>query len=254
MTTKSINKEHILTETAELQKKLYDLLYLMFADGKHSLLIILQGIDTCGKDGVVRHLFESANPQGLKVYSFKSPSEEELHHDFLWRCHKVAPEAGHAVIFNRSYYEEVTTVQVNPSLLKNQQLPQNVIQDRNIFKKRYEHIRNFEKMLNDQGTVVVKFLLDISKDEQKARLTKRLKDPSKNWKFSTSDLKARKSWDKYMAVFKKMVKNTSTPRAPWHVIPADKKWYRNYLVTKILVETLSKLDMRFPKIQTDKTS
>jgi PPK2 family polyphosphate:nucleotide phosphotransferase len=248
MPLNSINKEAILADTQKLQKKLYDLLYLMFADGKRSLLIILHGIDASGKDGVVRHLFESANPQGLKVFSFKEPSAQELHHDFLWRCHQVTPEAGQAVIFNRSYYEEVTTVQVTPNLLKNQRLPTEVVKDPNLFKKRYEHIRNFEKMLNDNGTVIVKFLLDISKDEQKARLTARLTDPSKNWKFSLADLKARRSWDQHMRVFKKMVKNTSTPYAPWHVIPADKKWYRNFLVTQILVDALLNLDMRFPKM------
>ncbi len=241
------SKDATLTETAKLQQKLYDLLYLMFADGKRSLLIILHGIDTSGKDGVVRHLFESANPQGLKVFSFKTPSDEELHHDFLWRCHRVTPEAGHAVIFNRSYYEEVTTVQVHPELLRFQQLPVEIVKDRSLFNKRYEQIRNFEKMLNDNGTIVVKFLLDISKAEQKKRLDERLKDRSKNWKFSVSDLKARRSWSKYMRVFKQMVRRTSTPRAPWYVIPADKKWQRNYMITKILVDTLSKMDMRFPK-------
>lgn len=244
------NKEAALEATAELQKQLYDLLYLMFAEGKHSLLVILHGIDTSGKDGVVRHLFASANPQGLKVFSFKKPSAEELGQDFLWRCHRVTPESGHAVIFNRSYYEEVTTVQVHPELLKLQDLPDWVTSDSKIFDKRYEQINDFEKMLSYNGTLVVKFLLDISKAEQKERLSERLKDRSKNWKFSAGDLEERKFWDQYMKIFKKMVKRTDTAHGRWHVIPSDKKWRRNYLITEILVEALSKLKMQFPKAQT----
>lgn len=230
-----------------LQKKLYDLLYLMFADGKRSLLIILHGIDTAGKDGVVRHLFSVANPQGLRVHSFKKPSPEELKHDFLWRCHKMIPEAGFAAIFNRSYYEEVTTVKVHPNLLQFQSLPDEISKDPNIFKKRYKQIKEFESFLSLNGIEVVKFFLHISKDVQKKRLDERLKDHTKNWKFSPDDLKERKYWNEYMNVFEEMIKFTSTSQCPWHVIPADNKWYRNYLITKLLVDRLSKLKMSFPK-------
>lgn len=240
------SKDEGLEALDQLNQKLYDLLYLMFAEGKRSLLVVLHGIDTSGKDGVVRHLFSAANPQGLRVFSFKKPSEEELSHDFFWRCHRVMPEAGYAVVFNRSYYEEVTTVQVHPELLKLQRLPDEMTSDRALFKKRYEQINAFEKMLAQNGTTVVKFLLNISKSEQKQRLEERLEDHTKNWKFSPQDLEERKFWDEYMAVFNKMIKHTHTKHAPWYVIPADKKWYRNYLVTKTLVETLSGLKMRFP--------
>ncbi len=249
-TGKFSDKDEAREATAALEKELYDLLYLMFAESKHSLLIILHGIDTSGKDGVVRHLFSAANPQGLRVYSFKKPSDDELRHDFLWRCHRVTPEAGSTAIFNRSYYEEVTTVQVHPELLKLQHLPDEVIQDEGLFKKRYQHINDFEKTLTQNGVVIVKFLLHISKGEQKQRLDERLEDHTKNWKFSKQDLEERKFWDEYMEVFNKMIKQTGTKHAPWHVIPADKKWFRNYLATKILVDTLSQLKMRFPRAKT----
>ena len=248
-TGKFKNKEDVKDELESLEKRLYELLYLMFAEGKRSLLIVLHGIDTAGKDGVVRHLFSFANPQGLRVYSFKKPSAEELRHDFLWRCHIKAPEAGFATIFNRSYYEEVTTVKVHPELLKNQHLPDEIVNDPNIFKKRYQHINEFECFLTESGTQVVKFLLHISKDEQKKRLEERIKDHTKNWKYSPDDAQERKFWDDYMKVFEEMIKNTSTKEAPWYVIPSDNKWYRNYLITKTLVERLEKLKMKFPRVQ-----
>jgi PPK2 family polyphosphate:nucleotide phosphotransferase len=247
ITGKFKSKEEGLAALAPLNQKLYDLLYLMFAEGKHSLLVILHGIDTSGKDGVVRHLFSAANPQGLKVFSFKKPSEEELRHDFLWRCHRVMPEAGYAAIFNRSYYEEVTTVQVHPEMLKLQRIPDKVAKDPDLFKKRYEQINAFERILAQNGTIILKFLLHISKAEQKQRLEERLEDHTKNWKFSPQDIEERKLWNPYMDVFGKMIKNTNTEHAPWHAIPSDKKWYRNYLVTKTLVDRLSDLKMKFPK-------
>lgn len=201
------DKLEALKKTIPLQKKLYDLLYLMFAHNKYSLLIILQGIDTSGKDGTVRHIFAGANPQGIKVFSFKKPTQDEVRHDFLWRCHLHTPESGLAAIFNRSYYEEVTTV-------------------------------------------IVKFFLHISKKEQKLRIDERLKNLSKNWKFSLADVKERKHWNKYMAAFEKMIVATSTKHAPWVVVPADNKWYRDYIVSKTLVDALLKLKMSFPKAET----
>jgi PPK2 family polyphosphate:nucleotide phosphotransferase len=242
-----LDKEGVVEATKKLQKQIYDLLYLMFAHNKYSLLIILHGIDAAGKDGTVRHLFDSANPQGMRVYSFKQPTEVESRHDFLWRCHMHTPESGLTSIFNRSYYEEVTTVKVHPELLESQNIPSEFLKSKSFFENRYEYINNFESMLTERGTVVLKFLLHISKDEQKKRIQERLKDRSKNWKFSESDLKARKRWDDYMQVFEEMVEKTSTKASPWLVVPADHKWYRNYLISKTIVERLQKLKMSFPK-------
>jgi PPK2 family polyphosphate:nucleotide phosphotransferase len=241
------NKEHLTEEMDRLQKELYGLLYLMFAHGKHSLLIILHGIDTSGKDGTVRHIFSGANPQGIKVFSFKKPSEKEYRHDFLWRCHRHTPESGLATIFNRSYYEEVTTTKVHPEYLKNQLIPDEIISRPDFFKKRYHRINDFEKLLSEKGTVVVKFFLHISKDEQKRRIQERIKNLSKNWKFSVEDIKERKRWDEYQKVFQEMLTETNTKHSPWTVVPADDKWYRDYLVSKTLVEGLRKLKMSFPK-------
>ncbi|MBC7741155.1 MAG: polyphosphate kinase 2 family protein [Bdellovibrionaceae bacterium] len=243
------NRDEALEMTAGLQKELYDLLYLMFAHGKHSLLIILHGIDTAGKDGTVRHIFNGANPQGIKVFSFKKPSLEEFRHDFLWRCHLQTPESGLAAIFNRSYYEEVTTAMVHPKFLKEQHIPHEILNRPDFFNLRYARINDFEKLLVQKGTVVVKFFLHISKKEQKLRIDARLKDRTKNWKFSIDDVKERKYWDEYMDSYSKMLTETSTKHAEWIIVPADNKWYRNYVVSKTLVETLRKLKMNFPKAQ-----
>lgn len=240
------DKETAVEMTAVLNRKMYDLLYLMFAHNRHSLLIILQGIDTSGKDGTVRHIFSAANPQGIKVFSFKKPTEEESRHDFLWRCHIHTPESGLAAIFNRSYYEEVTTAMIHPQFLKKQNLPDEILSRPDFFERRYERINDFEKMLVQKGTVVIKFLLHISKDEQQKRIRERLKNRSKNWKFSKEDVKERRYWNRYMDVFEKMVNKTSTKHAPWHVIPADNKWYRDFLVSKAIVRNLEKLKMSFP--------
>lgn len=246
-TGKSLSKQQALQDIEDINNKIYDLLYLMFAHNKYSLLIVLHGIDTSGKDGAVRHIFSAANPQGIAVYSFKQPTPEEQRHDFLWRCHRHTPESGRAVIFNRSYYEEVTTVAVHPELIDGQHIPSLLIDPKNFFKKRFEHINNFERLLTDKGTVVVKFFFHISKDEQKKRFKERLQDPTRNWKFSEADIKERKHWDKYMKVFDTMLQQTNTKHAPWHIIPANQKWYRNYLISKILLEQLSRMKMSFPK-------
>ena len=243
------NKKEAISLTKNLQKKLYNLLYLMFAHDQYSLLIILQGIDTSGKDGAVRHIFTGANPQGIKVFSFKKPSREEFRHDFLWRCHLHGPESGLATIFNRSYYEEVTTAMVHPELLNEQHIPDEIRKRRDFFEQRYDRINEFEKMLNQKGTVIVKFFLHISKKEQKIRIDERLKNRSKNWKFSAEDVKERKHWDDYMSSFEKMLNATSTKHAHWTIITADNKWYRNYMVSKTLVERLTQLKMSFPKAQ-----
>ncbi|MBC7458923.1 MAG: polyphosphate kinase 2 family protein [Bdellovibrionaceae bacterium] len=241
------NKSDGIELTNILKKKLYDLLYLMFADGQYSLLIILQGIDTSGKDGSVRHIFSSANPQGIKVFSFKKPTEKEFRHDFLWRCHVHTPESGFTTIFNRSYYEEVTTSMIHPELLEEQHIPPEIRERSDFFEIRYNRINDFEKLLVEKGTVVVKFFLHISKKEQKKRIEERLKDRSKNWKFSKEDIKERKHWDEYMTSFEKMIQATSTRHAPWTIVASDNKWYRNYVISKTLVQELEKLKMSFPK-------
>jgi PPK2 family polyphosphate:nucleotide phosphotransferase len=241
------DKSEALEKTEFYLKQMYELLYLMFAHDRYSLLIILHGIDASGKDGTVRHIFSGANPQGMRVFSFKKPSPEELRHDFLWRCHRHVPETGFATIFNRSYYEEVTTVQVHPEYLKDQHLPDKILKDPDFFEKRYQSINHFEKMLSERGTVVLKFFLHISKDEQKKRLQARLVDRTKNWKFSEDDINERKHWDEYMNCFEKMLNKTNSKHSPWHVIPANHKWYRDYLTAKTIVETLQKLKMSYPK-------
>lgn len=246
-TGKFKNEEEAKDVTDKLQDELAQLLYLMFAHSKYSLLVILHGIDASGKDGTVRHLFKKTNPQGIRVHSFKKPSETELRHDFLWRCHQVTPENGLMAIFNRSYYEEVTTVMVHPQLLDAQNIPKECLERDDFFERRYHRINDFEKLLSQEGTVVVKFLLHISKEEQKTRFQDRLRDHSKNWKFSEADMHERKFWNKYMYAFDEMIQNTNTQHAPWYVIPADNKWYRNYLISKTLVKALSQLNMSFPK-------
>lgn len=245
------SKEEAREATAELLDRLYKLLYMLYAGNERSLLVILQGIDASGKDGTVRSLFSGANPQGIRVYSFKKPSEEELEHDILWRCHKHCPERGNAAIFNRSYYEEVSTVKVHPEFLDAQHLPVKERKDKKIFEKRYRQINDFERMLSENGTVVLKFFLHISKDEQKERLKERIADPTKHWKFSAQDIVERKFWNGYMKAFQEMIDATNTPHAPWQIIPANYKWYRDYLVAKTVVEKLESLKMRFPKVKID---
>jgi PPK2 family polyphosphate:nucleotide phosphotransferase len=241
------NKEVAIEKTEIYQKQIYDLLYVMFAHGKYSLLIILQGIDTSGKDGTVRHIFSAANPQGIKVFSFKKPSAEELEHDFIWRCHRHTPISGTTAVFNRSYYEEVTTVKVHPELLKEQRLPDEVIKSRRFFEDRYARINEFERLLSDKGTVILKFFLHISKKEQGERIKERLRNKSKNWKFSSADVRERKFWTQHQKAFESMLNKTSTAHSPWTVVPADNKWYRDFLVSKTLFEALKKLKMKFPR-------
>lgn len=221
----------------ELNKQLEHLQELLYAEGKHKVLIVLQATDTGGKDGTIRHVFDGVNPQGVKVASFKKPTEKELSHDYLWRIHKHTPANGEIVIFNRSHYEDVLVVRVH------NYVPQEV------WRRRYEHINAFEKMLADEGTTILKFYLHIDKDEQKERLQARLDEPDKNWKFSKGDLAERKLWDQYQEAFEDMLAKTSTKWAPWYVIPANRKWFRNLLISNIIVETLESLDMEYPEAE-----
>ncbi len=217
-----------------LNAELEQLQELMYAEGKQRLLIVLQAMDSGGKDGTIRHVFEGVNPQGVKVASFKKPSAKELAHDYLWRIHSEVPGNGEITIFNRSHYEDVLVVRVHDIV------PQEK------WSKRYEHINNFEKMLADEGTTILKFYLNISKDEQKERLQARLDEPHKNWKFTKADVKERAYWDQYTEAFEAMLSKTSTAHAPWFVIPANRKWYRNLVISQIIIDTLKGLNMQYP--------
>jgi len=217
-----------------LNGRLRNLQELLYAEGKHKLLIVLQATDTGGKDGVIRHVFRGVNPQGVKVANFKVPTPKELAHDYLWRIHQHTPGSGEIAIFNRSHYEDVLVVRVH------ELVPQDV------WERRFDHINAFERMLADEGTTILKFYLHISKEEQRERLQSRLDTPEKQWKFNVGDLKDRALWDDFMAAYEDMLSKTSTPWAPWYVVPADRKWYRNLVIGTTLVETLTNLDMAYP--------
>jgi PPK2 family polyphosphate:nucleotide phosphotransferase len=221
----------------DLNQEMEDLQELLYAEGKHKLLIVLQALDTGGKDGTIRHVFEGVNPQGVKVASFKVPTEKELAHDYLWRVHQHTPGSGEIAIFNRSHYEDVLVVRVH-----------NLVPEA-VWSKRYQHIREFEKLLADEGTTILKFYLHIDRDEQKERLQDRLDEPDKNWKFSTGDLKERALWDQYQAAYQDALGQTSTEYAPWFVIPANRKWYRNLVISSIIIDKLKGLDMSYPQAE-----
>jgi PPK2 family polyphosphate:nucleotide phosphotransferase len=217
------------------REELVALQELLYAEGKHAVLIILQAMDTGGKDGVIRHVFGGVNPQGCTVTAFKVPTPEELAHDYLWRVHKVVPPKRMLGIFNRSHYEDVLVVRVH------QLVPEAV------WRPRYEQINQFERHLTENGVTILKFFLHISKAEQKRRLQERLDVPEKRWKFSVGDIKERALWEEYMAAYEEMVNRTSTAWAPWYVVPADRNWYRNLVVGRVIVETLRGFDMRYPQ-------
>jgi len=228
-------KKEAKAAMVELNQKLSELQELLYAEGKHKMLIILQAMDTGGKDGTIRSVFEGVNPQGVKVASFKTPTALELSHDYLWRIHQHTPTRGEVVIFNRSQYEDVLVVRVH-SLVPEE-----------VWSKRYEHINAFERMLCDEGTTILKFYLHIDLKEQAKRFLARVEDPTKQWKFNPGDLSERERWHEYMHAYEDMLNRTSTAWAPWYVIPANKKWYRNWLIAKIVVKTLKDLDMRYPQ-------
>jgi PPK2 family polyphosphate:nucleotide phosphotransferase len=228
---------------SDLQDKLY-------AQDRWSVLIILQGMDAAGKDGLIKHVMSGVNPQGCQVYSFKQPSVEEMNHDYMWRSNRSLPQRGHIGIFNRSYYEELLVVRVHPDILKNERLPEELI-TKNIWQDRYEDIRNSERYLARNGTVVRKFFLNISKKEQKKRFLERLDNPEKNWKFSSSDVRERQFWDKYMDAYEEMIAATSTKHAPWYVVPADNKWYTRLVVAAAIVDALGELKLAYPQISAE---
>lgn len=234
-----------LKKNIERMAELQDTLY---AQDVYSLLIIFQAMDAAGKDGTIRHVMSGINPQGCHVVSFKQPSPEERDHDYLWRHQKALPERGKIGIFNRSHYEEVLVVRVHPSILQGSQLPTEVKNDKDIWKKRFKHIRDWEDHLAENGTHILKFFLNVSKEEQKERFLSRIEEPEKNWKFSSSDVKERGHWDEYMKAYEEAISATSTENAPWFVVPADKKWFTRLAVSEIIVKKLESMNLHYPTV------
>jgi PPK2 family polyphosphate:nucleotide phosphotransferase len=252
---KEAGKEAVKQRAAEiLEANLADLSTaqeLLWASDTHSILVVLQAMDAAGKDGIIKHVMSGVNPQGCQVFSFKKPSDEDLDHNFLWRYMRCLPERGRIGIFNRSYYEDVLVVKVHPELLDRQKLPAGKRGD-GFWQKRYEDINAFEHHLVRNGTLILKFFLHISKDEQKQRFLERLENPDKHWKFSEADLAERAFWDEYTEAFEDMLSSTSTKWAPWYVIPADSKWVSRTVVADILTTSIKSLQLKFPKVSEEK--
>jgi PPK2 family polyphosphate:nucleotide phosphotransferase len=223
----------------KLNDRLYTLQRRLWAESEQKLLLVLQATDTGGKDGTIRNVFTGVNPQGVKVASFGKPTEEELAHDYLWRIHHHTPADGQIAVFNRSHYEDVLVVRVRELVPKDR------------WERRYDHINEFERLLADEGTTIVKVYLNISKEEQRERLQKRLDNPDKNWKFRRGDLEDRELWDSYREAYEAMLSRTSTDHAPWYVVPANRKWYRNLVVSQLLIDTLTEMDPQFPEPEED---
>jgi len=237
---KDLLKEGI-ERLSDLQEKLY-------ADNRWSVLVVLQAMDAAGKDSLIEHVMSGVNPQGVQVFSFKQPSQEELDHDFLWRIAQRVPERGRIGIFNRSHYEEVLAVRVHPEYLKAQRLPDKP-NGKDIWHQRFDDIRGFEKHLARNGTLILKFFLNVSRGEQRKRFLDRIDEPAKRWKFSTADVKERALWPKYMEAYEDAIRETSTPEAPWYVIPADHKWFSRLVVAGAIVDAIEGLKLEFPKVE-----
>jgi PPK2 family polyphosphate:nucleotide phosphotransferase len=232
----------------ELLAELQDMLY---AQDNWAVLLIFQAMDAAGKDGAIKHVMSGVNPQGCQVFSFKSPSSEDLDHDYMWRCVKHMPERGRIGIFNRSYYEETLVVRVHKGLLEKQKIPPELV-TKDIWEERFQDIRTFERYLSRNGICIRKFFLHVSKKEQKKRFLERIEEPEKNWKFSANDAKERKYWDDYMEAYEDMIRNTATKDAPWYVVPADNKWFTRVVVGAAIIEALDDLDLHYPKVSEDK--
>ena len=245
-TGKLKSKKEAAKKLAKNKKKMAELQDKLYAHDKYSILIIFQAMDAAGKDSAIKHVMSGLNPQGTQVFSFKQPSQEELDHDYLWRTTKALPERGRIGIFNRSYYEEVLVVKVH-DLVKYQKIPDELV-TKDIWKNRYKQISNFEDYISKNGTVVIKFFLHLSKDEQKRRFLKRLDTPSKNWKFSAADLKERKLWDEYQKCYEEAINKTSTKDSPWYIVPADNKWFTRLVISEVIVQKLQSLKMEYPKL------
>lgn len=236
---------------ADLQKnirRMTELQDMLYAQDIYSLLIVFQAMDAAGKDGAIEHVMSGVNPQGCHVVSFKQPSDEELSHDYLWRHQKALPERGRIGIFNRSHYEEVLVVRVHPVILQAQHLAPEIKSDKDIWKKRFEHIRDWEQHLAENGTHILKFFLNVSRKEQKKRFLERIDQPEKNWKFSAGDVRERGHWDDYMHAYTEAIAATSTDLAPWYIVPADKKWFTRLAVSEIIVKKLESMNLHYPKI------
>jgi PPK2 family polyphosphate:nucleotide phosphotransferase len=228
-------------------KRLSDFQEKLYAQDRWSVLLIFQGMDAAGKDSAIRSIFEGVNPQGCEVHSFKQPSTLELDHDFMWRSVIALPQRGRIGIFNRSHYEECLVVRVHPEILAKEKIPSRLV-TRNIWRERFEDISSFERYLARNGTIILKFFLNISKEEQRERFLARLDEPSKNWKFSMGDIAERALWGKYQAAYQEVIRHTSSEAAPWHVVPADHKWFARVVIGSTIVSALDKLDLQFPKV------
>jgi polyphosphate:nucleotide phosphotransferase, PPK2 family len=242
------DKKQAVKDLEKNVSRLRELQDVLYAQDMHSLLIIFQAMDAAGKDGAIEHVMSGVNPQGCHVVSFKQPSTEERDHDYLWRCQKALPERGMIGIFNRSHYEEVLVVRVHPEILQGSQLSPEIKSDKNIWKKRFQHIYDWEQHLAENGTHILKFFLNVSKAEQKARFISRIDEPEKNWKFSMGDVKERAHWNDYMKAYTEALSATSTTNSPWYIIPADKKWFTRLAVSEIIVKKLESLDMHYPVV------
>jgi PPK2 family polyphosphate:nucleotide phosphotransferase len=246
-TAKLRSKGHAVDLLQKGVARMAELQDMLYAQNRWGVLLIFQAMDAAGKDGVIKHVMSGVNPQGCQVYSFKTPSPEELDHDYLWRTIKCLPERGRIGIFNRSYYEEVLVVRVHPELLANERIPP-ALTTENIWEERFEDIRAWERSLARNGFVIRKFFLHVSREEQKRRFLERLQEPEKNWKFSSADLHERERWDDYMGAYQELITHTATPHAPWFVIPADNKWFTRLAVAAAIVDTLEGLELSYPKV------
>ena len=235
----NLTKKEVNEEFSSLMEKLQKLQELLYADSSRALLVVLQAMDAAGKDSTIKNVFGPINPQGCKVVSFKSPNGTELAHDYLWRVHQNVPRKGHIGVFNRSHYEDVLIVRVKE------------LAPLDSIKKRYEHINDFETLLNDEGTRVIKFFLHISNEYQREQLQERLDTPEKLWKFSPADIPERMRWNDYQKAYEKVLEKCTTPEAPWYIVPAERKWFRNFLVAKVLVETLESMNLKYPEANFD---
>ena len=243
----TIDKDEAKQMLQDSIQKLSDLQEMLYAQDRWSVLAIFQAMDAAGKDSAIKHVMSGVNPQGCQVYSFKAPTSHELDHDFMWRTTIATPERGRIGIFNRSYYEEVLVVRAHPEILAKQKIPPQLV-TKDIWKQRYEDIRDFEKYQARNGTLIMKFFLHVSKDEQAKRFLERIDDPAKNWKFNLGDVAERKLWDDYMRYYEETIRETSRPHAPWFVVPADKKWFTRLVVASALVEGLESLNLHYPRV------
>ena len=245
-----IDKKKAKKALAKDIERLSDLQERLYAQDRWSVLLVFQAMDAAGKDSTIKHVMSGINPQGCQVSAFKAPSEEELDHNFLWRVARELPERGRIGIFNRSHYEEVLVVRVHGEILAKQKIPLKLLSG-DIWRERFKDIRNFEKHLARNGTVILKFFLHVSKEEQRKRFLDRLEEPGKRWKFSMRDVEERKLWDRYMSAYEDMIRHTSTEEAPWHVIPADHKWFTQMVVAKTIVRVMQRLDLKYPAVEGD---